>query len=406
MSKRKGKKVLNWVIGIVLLVVVIASVGGGVFLNQVHRHKRELAEYIRANPTTTAIVAYTVDEQGQPVNDGSAVFYNADTPLVLASTIKAVILAAYEDAVERNELDPREQIPVADVEKYYLPQTDGGAHAAGLTALGLAVDADGFAQDQTAEILLDDVARIMIHNSGNAETDYLMARIGAERIVATLSAAGMEQHTPFHPILGITLAMFNHESPLTDANRRETLINEVAAGNFDSLERLVDLYLNHPEWRAAQIAFMKSAAFIAAAEELGWNGQVESSLLFPQGTAREYAYLMAQITSGQLISPAVSDRAQQKLESAPADDPMRLLFHRRYGAKDGVTAGVLTLVSYAVPKSGPLAGQTRVVVVLTNAMPYETWAKLLPYQSIYLLQADLAKKTMVFGGGAVDQLTP
>jgi hypothetical protein len=105
---------------------------------------------------------------------------------------------------------------------------------------------------------------------------------------------------------------------------------------------------------------------------------------------------MVQIASGQLISPAVSARVQQKLESTPADDPMRLLFHRRYGAKDGVTAGVLTLVSYAIPKSGPLAGQTRVVVVLTNALPYETWSKLLQYQSIYLLQADLAKETQTF----------
>jgi hypothetical protein len=74
---------------------------------------------------------------------------------------------------------------------------------------------------------------------------------------------------------------------------------------------------------------------------------------------------------------------------------MRLLFHQRYGAKDGLTAGVSTLASYAVPKRGPLAGQTRVVVVLTNALPYETWSKLFTYQSIYLLQADLAKGTTI-----------
>ena len=63
-----------------------------------------------------------------------------------------------------------------------------------------------------------------------------------------------------------------------------------------------------------------------------------------------------------------------------------------------MTAGVLTLVSYAAPKSGPLAGKTRVVVILTNDLPYQAWANLLQFQSIYLLQADLAKGTGIFDG--------
>jgi hypothetical protein len=238
----------------------------------------------------------------------------------------------------------------------------------------------------------------MIHNSGNAETDYLIARLGAERVAATLIAAGMEHHTPFHSILGISLAMFNHEAPLTDAAQRETLVNDVANGNFTVLEGLANLYLNDPNWRAAQLAFMKSDAFTTAAGQMGWDGQVQASQLFPKGTAREYARLLAHIASGQFISPAVSARLQQKLETSPADNTMRLLFHQRYGAKDGVTAGVLTLASYAVPKSGPLAGKTRVVVIITNDLPYQTWANLLQSQSIYLLQADLAKGRGIFDG--------
>jgi D-alanyl-D-alanine carboxypeptidase len=399
MSKLREKKMFNWVFWIALLGVGGVILVAAVFLHQLNQRKNELAEIIRANPTTTAIVAYTMDELGQPVNDGSEVFYNADTPLVLASTMKTVILAAYEDAVERGELDPNEQVTIAELEKYYLPRTDGGAHAAGLATLGLATDAEGFARDQAAKISLDDIARIMIHNSGNAETDYLMARMGAERIAATMSTAGLKHHTPFHSILGISLAMFNHEIPLTDAEQRQALLSEVANGDFTTLEALADLYLHDSNWRAAQLAFMKSEAFTAAAGQMGWDGQVEASRLFPKGTAREYAHLMAQIASGRLISPIVSARIQQKLESTPADDPMRLLFHQRYGAKDGVTAGALTLVSYAVPKSGPLAGQTRVVVILTNGLPYEAWLNLLQFQSIYLLQADLAKKSGTFDGG-------
>ena len=102
---------------------------------------------------------------------------------------------------------------------------------------------------------------------------------------------------------------------------------------------------------------MKSDAFSATANQMGWDGQVEAGQLFPKERRGSMPALMAQIASGKLISPAVSARLQQKLETTPADDPMRLLFHQRYGAKDGVTAGVLSLISYATPKSGPLAGR-------------------------------------------------
>lgn len=389
---------LNWLLWIVLAVAGLAVVGAVAFIFSANQQKKALAETIRANPTTTAVVAYTLDESGQPVLDGSEVFYNADTPLVLASTMKTVILAAYEEAVERGELDPNELVAIAALEAYYLPQTDGGAHIAGLASLGLAADSDGFACNQAATISLDEIARIMIHNSGNAETDFLMARLGAERIAATLMAAGLEHHTPFHSILGITLAMFNHEAPLTTPAQQQALLAETASGNFSALEALAGRYLRDPAWRAAQLAFMKSEAFTAAANQMGWDGQVSAGRLFPLGTALEYAHLMAQIASGQFISPAVSDRIQQKLETSPADDPMRLLFHRRYGAKDGVTAGVLTLVSYAAPKSGALAGKTRVVVIFANNLPYQTWTNLAQFQSIYLLQADLAKGTGIQSG--------
>lgn len=389
---------LDWLVWIVIAVTGLGIVGAVAFIFSADRHKKALAATIRANPDTSAVVAYTLDEHGQPILDGHEVFYNADRPLVLASTMKTVILAAYAEAVERRELDPGERVEIAALEAYYLPKTDGGAHAAGLAKLGLAAGADGFARDQVVTLSLDEIARIMIHNSGNAESDYLMARLGAERIAATLAAAGMEHHTPFHSILGITLAMFNHEAPLTEVVRRQSLLAEVAEGNFSTLEALTERYLHDPAWRAAQLAFMASHSFTKAANQIGWDGQVSASQLFPKGTAQEYARLMAQIASGQFISPAVSARIQQHLETSPADAPMRFLFHRRYGAKDGVTAGVLTLVSYAAPKNGPLAGKTRVVVIFANNLPYKTWINLMQFQSIYLLQADLAKGTGIFSG--------
>jgi len=396
MLKLRGKKLPNWVLIIVLLAVGVVITGGIFYVYQLTRCKSELADYMRSNPDTTAIVAYTIDEHGERVEDGRELFENADNPLVVASTMKIIVLAAYADAVARGELDANEQVSIADLERYHLPGTDGGAHVAGLKSLGLETDASGFARDQTAKIGLDDIARIMIHNSGNAETDYLIARLGVERIVSVMALADLEHHTPIQPILGITLALFNHRAPLIDAEQRQALINEVAYGDFSALESMMDLYLHDQSWRAAQIAFMQSDQFVTVARQMDWAGQVAASQLFPKGTAREYAHLMAKIGSGQFISPQVSVLMQKKLESVPTDWPLRLLFHRRYGAKDGVTAGVLTLASYAVPKFGQLTGRSRVVVILTNELPYEIWLTQMQAQGIYLLQTDLARATGVF----------
>jgi beta-lactamase class A len=75
------------------------------------------------------------DDTGELVEDGHALFYNVDEPLVMASTMKIVVLAAYAEAVASGDLDPAEQVLVADLEQYYLPMTDGGAHALGEIAI-------------------------------------------------------------------------------------------------------------------------------------------------------------------------------------------------------------------------------------------------------------------------------
>ena len=136
------------------------------------------------------------------------------------------------------------------------------------------------------------------------------------------------------------------------------LVEQVAAGDASQLDRLAERYLVDPEWRAGQIASLTSAATSAGvdAEEM-WAFQVQASHLLPAGTAQEYARMMALIASGKLISPEASAIMRQVLETAPADEPLRVLFYNRYGAKDGLTAGVTTIASYAVPKRGPLAGQ-------------------------------------------------
>jgi D-alanyl-D-alanine carboxypeptidase len=390
MSKSHGKRILRWV-PIIVLAVIVSVAGYYVFM--ANQSKNELADYIVKHPETSSIVAYTFDEQGEPLQDGQELFINADTPLVVASTMKVVVLAAYENAIVQGELNPDEQVAVSDVERYYLPKTDGNAHIQGLASLGIESDALGFASDQTVRISLDDIARIMIHYSGNAETDYLIDRLGME---AVNSIPGMENQTPIRPILGTALVLMNHENSSSTAESLQAIIDAVTKGDYRYVDRLTDSYLHNQDWRSAQLEYLRTGEYIRAANQLGWSGQVEASQLLPRGTAREYARLMAKTASGQLISAQVSSLIQEKLETIPSDQPLRLLFYKRYGSKDGVTAGVYNLASYSVPKMGSMTGRGHVVVILTNELPYEMWATQMQYLGIYLLPTDFERMLDIF----------
>lgn len=281
---------------ILLFIIILAGVFGGIAWF-IKKTQSNLADFILTNPST-AVVSYTFDSDGNIIEDGKSIFHNADDQMVMASTMKIIVLATYAEAVASGDLDANEQIPVSDLEKFYLPTTDGGAHLQGLKSIGLDTDELGFARDQSAKITLNNIARIMIHGSGNAEADYLIARLRAERITSLMQKYGLVNHTPIVPILGNTLVMFNHEASFS-MESLQLGIDEVSEGNFSTPNRLMGLYLNDQQWRASQIAFMTSINEITAEKVDMLPYQSEASLLFPKGTAREYAQMMAQIASGR-----------------------------------------------------------------------------------------------------------
>lgn len=376
-----------------LLVVSGLLIGVIWFYNKLNNAKSELSDFILSNPESTSVVAYTFNENGELEEDGQTIFYNADKPLVVASVMKIVVLAAYADAVSNNEINPNENIPIGDIENYYLPMTDGGAHAMGLKNLGLEADDYGFARNPSETVTLDDIARIMIHFSGNAETDYLIGRLGFDRISLAMQNCGLKNHTPITFTLGVALATFNHENPSFSTSQIQSLVDQVSIGNTSQLDNFVELYLHNQEWRAEQIKFMSSLKDNSLSGLEMWDYQTRATQLLPKGTAREYAQMMAKIASGKLISPEASKIMQDKLESVQSDWILRALYYDRFGAKDGMTAGVLSLASYETPKRGLLHNLSRVGVIIANQLPPEKWAEQAQYQGHYLLPIDLAQAT-------------
>src|SRR3989337_4471658 len=104
-------RIKKWILLILLLALAVSGLTAGgawYYINKTNNVKSKLADFILANPGSTAGAAYTFDDEGELVQDGHALFHNADEPLVMASTMKIVVLAAYAEAVAGGDLDPNE----------------------------------------------------------------------------------------------------------------------------------------------------------------------------------------------------------------------------------------------------------------------------------------------------------
>ncbi|MGB7363474.1 MAG: serine hydrolase [Rhodococcus sp. (in: high G+C Gram-positive bacteria)] len=135
-------------------------------------------------------VAFSFDD-----GRGTVASHRADRDQPLASAVKVVHLAAYAQAVTAGTLDPDEQIPIIDWQRWYAPGTDGGAHIAALDRLGIANDGTS-PLDPAATVRLDDMVTAMVRESDNGVPDYLRHRLGDDSLRKAAAAGGWRDFDP------------------------------------------------------------------------------------------------------------------------------------------------------------------------------------------------------------------
>jgi D-alanyl-D-alanine carboxypeptidase len=327
----------------------------------------EVLTYLQTYPDSFGLMAYTVNPDGSPVEE-SMVAHNADQPMTLASTIKIVVLGAYAREVAAGRVDPAQPIPLAEWERFYLPDTDGGAHPAALDDLQIP-HTNGFANDPAQTVTLDQVVGAMIRFSDNAATDVLLYRLGQEAIAATISEAGLTHQEPPVPLSGVFLMWQNHEEELTEAHLAEltTLPREQFAAQAwamsDQLRGDDVWYQAERTWRTTERRVMSIRL------------QTQAVSLSPNGTARDYATLMGKVATNTFLSPEVSAVMRPHLEWPMQFEGNQAEF-TALGSKGGSLARVLTGATYYIPKAGDFAGQPRVVVLFMNEIPFSAWLTL------------------------------
>lgn len=349
----------------------VTRLSGNPSLAAVPEAARPAVQQILREPGNVGLVVYELGREEQ------GFYLNPELPLPLASVVKVVHLVAYADAVSAGELDPSQPVLLADLERYYLANSDLGAHPNAVADL----QAEGRVFGNPPAVLLEDVPRIMMQYSSNAATDYLHLLLGQERLEATIAGLGLSSHTAPCPFLGQFLLMGQGTG--------------AAAG-----------YLAEParygiDATAATLAYRDTAG---GARSPGWRGRdrrpdMEVQMLYSElfnahASAADYARLMGLIAENQLGTWDHSVLIRRYLEwptAFPANQSLAWL-----GYKGGSLPGVLTSSYYAQPwdRARPI-----VVTLFFHDLPLQTyreWRRSLPNDEL--------ARWLLYDASAIDTL--
>lgn len=332
-------------------------------------------------PGTVGLAAF------QAGREAEGVYLNADVPMPLASVAKLITLAAYAEAIVAGELNPLEQVALAELDRYYLPNFDLGAHRRAVAELREAGRLLGAAPDEA--VLLEDVAWMMIRHSSNAAADYLHLRLGQARIEETAIALGLNtppaasvapaSHSAPCAFLGQFLMMGNHtRGSANDRALLAALLDDPAGAAAYGAEvaLLADAYINDADFRAAEQAWRSRTRGPSIDTQ-----RFFAARLAPQGTAGAYAALMFRLAQNGLSNADSSFQARRVLEWPTRFDANQELFSN-VGYKNGALPGVLTTAYYAY-RWNDLAPV--VVVLFFRDLPqgtYRDWRFALPHDEL------------------------
>lgn len=327
-------------------------------------------------PDTVGLVAF------QAGREAEGVYLNASVPMPLASVAKLIVLVAYAEAVATGELDSLEQIPLAELDRFYLPNFDLGAHRRAVAELR---ELDRVhSPDDNPTVSLDDVAWMMIRHSSNAASDYLHLRLGQRRIEETAVALGLNDSPHSHsapcPFLGQFLMMGNHTR---DGNNDQTILSGFANGDQSGAEAygrevalLADAYVNQEAFREAELDWRSTTRRPTIETQRYFAGTMA-----PQGTAGAYAALMLRLAQNGLGNPDSSYQARRILEWTNLFAANQEIFSN-IGYKNGSLPGVLTTAYYAYrwEESAPV-----IVILFYRDLPQQTyrqWRNELPHDEL------------------------
>jgi D-alanyl-D-alanine carboxypeptidase len=292
-----------------------------------------ITEFIKNNPERSSFVLLR--------NDSTKVQLRQDKKFPLASTLKIMVAIEFSKQVASGRINPVELIDVANLDLYYLPNTDGNAHPNWKTS---ATTRNEIVNNRVS---LQEVAKGMIRFSSNANTEYLMDRLGLDKINANLKELNLPNHDNLSFIVS---SLFVYST-----NNKAESIKKINAYSTQDFEKE---YATVHEKLKTDIDGSYKKQFIFPDLELQklWSDRL------PASSTKEYASIMQKILSQNYYSVPVQKQLDIILQPILETETNRNIYDYAY-SKGGSTGFVLT---YAVATKTKNGSKTVMTVFFNN----------------------------------------
>ncbi|HAO46040.1 MAG TPA: serine hydrolase [Ferruginibacter sp.] len=307
---------------LILLVSLFSNIAGA-------QLKPALADsmlrFINANKNRASVYITKDDEVVCSLNENKL--------MPLASTVKIMVAAEFAIQSAKNVIDENSYVALAELDKYYIPNTDGGAHPAWLDY----AKSNKLIKDDKVKLV--DVARGMIIFSSNANTEYLMDLLGFDNIQENIGLFGLKQHTSIFPLVG---SLFMYQLP--KKTTEDKLIKSIRS--LSDKKYSMEAYDYHIDLKEDSGTKQKYRP-----EEFSMKLQKLWSDRLPSSTTKEYVQVAQALNKREKLPEDAFFTIAEILEYPMENKAFQSVF-KHYGVKGGSTGFVLTHVIYFTMKNG------------------------------------------------------
>lgn len=326
MKKRRILKLFLIILGTILLLILLA-----IFLLFLYYRPNEntVLKHIKNHPEQSSILLVR--------NDTVIAAQEINRVMPLASTVKIMVAIEYALQAAQGKLDADENVPVDSLNKYYVVNTDGGAHAAWLETIPV------------NNITIRDVAIGMIQYSSNANTEWLQQKLGLNNINKLSDSLNLKSH---QEIYYLAASLFVAKELFPNLKGKELIEKMQRTKQTDYLLAIENA---HHKLRA-DTTYKNTLGDMKMDLQKIWSDRLIGA------SVAAYSRLMKLLNSKTFFDSATHKYLDECMEGL-MQNPGNQSWLKHGGMKGGSTAFVLTYAVYATDYKG---NKTELVYFFNN----------------------------------------
>lgn len=288
-------------------------------------HADSLLDFIKSNPAKSSMVLQK--------NNTVIARLNENKVMPLASTVKIIVAIEFAKQAAKHVIDTNTAVALSELEKYYLPNTDGNAHAEWLKY------EKSLSHTTNDSARLIDVARGMIMFSSNANTEYLTSLLGLKNVNSNIQLFGLVQHTIIYPLVS---SLFIYQNPR--GLKEEKILKEIQKLKEDEYVHYTTLIHAELQHDSTYKSKFRPIDLTLPMQKL-WSDRL------PASTTNEYVKIASVLNNRKYFDSATYHVLGRILETV-MENPLNQEWLDHSGMKSGSTLFVLTKTLYATLKNG------------------------------------------------------